>query len=166
MNLGINNFEIIEGETSFDITQYVTPNTSYESGAINSNCFGFCIVSKSNNSIENSSDENNLRLTFNPLSVTTVPKSGDLAFFIMDKDVIELDNTISNRKGDAGHVAIFIIKDKSGEPYYLNRKTLGMPVTKNTQKELNEYFKNFQERNKKYYKQLPMLNNEPIYYKK
>jgi hypothetical protein len=71
---------------------------------------------------------------------------------------------MTHKKGTPGHVAIFIIKDKAGHPYYLHRMTLGEKVTLNTKRQINEYFQDYVKRNKTLFKQLPDLESEPIYY--
>ena len=132
------------GLTSYDITKVVTPNTNYEGTVEKSNCHGFvcnAILGGIEEQIgaQDEQFKNFLKL-FDKIKDSESPKTGDLAVFYLIKDYIVEGLTVS--KNDAMHTAIFIIKDRNGNVYLLNRtntnETVKISTIKDVIKKYNE----------------------------
>ena len=173
LQLGISmeqfNKDFESGKSSYDITKFVTPNKEYDPLSENSNCFGFVLFA-GNMTI------NEEKGVFEQLNMTKKVKdngeivSGDIAIFTMSDDIFSKDGQKIFPKGFGGHSAIFVIKDRSGKSYFINRLYEGEKVTLNSLEEINKYFKDnkpkIYNKYKNIYKNIPDLNSMPEYYSK
>lgn len=151
---------------SFDITDFVLKNNSFDDGFASSNCHGFVSYAALN---EGGEEQMVSQVNINGLQARENPKTGDIAVFYMtgqyqykgQSEPVDATNV-------QGHSAIFILNNHSGEAQYLNRINTGKPVTINTNSQIVNYFAN---PNNFYgggnaYTILPKLNPSPIFFRK
>jgi hypothetical protein len=153
----LDGFEVIAGETMFDITSFALNSTDFDGSFTGSNCHGFVCTATGNSDSEGQVAGNNLLDNLGNPTETTDPKTGDVAVFETEGTINGVDLT-----GDPAHSAIFLLNNQAGEPQYLNRLNTGRPVTVNTKSQINAFFGGMA---KKYNLPVRVVSN-PKYYKK
>ena len=157
------------GLTSYDIILTVTPNTNYEGTVEKSNCHGFVYnaILGGTEILSGLDPEGELYKNF--LSeYSNTPNSGDLAIFYLSAPWRAEPKNKDSEKGIniPQHFAIFIIKDRKGNPYFLNRLDNRTIVTCNDLSQINKYNKERAQRVKDITGSEPQIMDNPIYYKK
>gem|GEM_PF-3029504 len=160
----VNEYSVIPGETNFDITNFVIQNSNFDANFTNSNCFGFVNMAITPGAGESQMDYVSLSKKIS--SETSNPISGDIALFDLSDDLIfKEDNTTIAKKGDIGHAAIYVIADRSGNKYFLNRVNTYEKVTIMKDSQISGFFRNIINRYKDMYlKEVSIYG--PRYYKK
>jgi len=153
----LDGFEVVGNETSFDITSFALKNTNFDGSSTGSNCHGFVSCATGNSENENMVVGNQLLNSLGNPAETTDPKTGDIAVFETQGSIGGIDLT-----GDPAHSAIFLLNNQAGQAQFLNRLNTNLPVTVNTQSQINAFFGSMVKRNN-----LPVsVAPNPKFYKK
>lgn len=148
---------------SFNITDFVLKNNSFDADFTGSNCHGFVGFATGNTSTEEQIAGQDLMSTLGSPSQVSTPHTGDVAVFPLNGDLTQKDGTITLSKGDPAHSAIFILKNQAGESQYLNRINTGQLVTINSGTQIINYFNNASQQYAPYVRNMPSIVPNPIY---
>jgi hypothetical protein len=162
----MSDFRVVGGETTFDVTGLVTPNTEYDPSSNFSNCHGFVAVATGKVVPEDQLVGAMLSSSLGNPSAVNGPMMGDIGIFtttgLYGDPMSARDVT-----GEPGHSAIYVIENQSGEPQFLNRPNTGLSVTISTQTEISSYFTNLANRGREIVPgwHIPELSATPNYYR-
>ncbi len=159
MALGINNFEINIGETVFDITNYVIANTNFDESYSGSNCHGFVLFAIGKSEQEEQKEGYYMKEILT--NITENPRTGDIGVFEISESFNFGGRIVP--KGEPAHSGIYILRDNSGNIYFLNRLNTGEKVSIKTQSEINLYYKDVVKK----YKDIGIetnINENPLFY--
>jgi hypothetical protein len=162
----MSDFKVVGGQTTFDVTQLVTPYTDYDPSADESkNCHGFVAAAVFNKTPERGMGDVgaiSLRELLSSTASVNSPQTGDIAVFTMEGSLGSGGNA-QDFTGRAGHSAVFVITNAAGEPQFLNRLNTGLPVGISTQSEIRAFFSNESARLKINWGNSPVLSGTPDY---
>jgi hypothetical protein len=121
-------YEVVAGQTTFNISSHVLKNTQFDPLQTNSNCFGFVAVATGAISTETQVQGMGFMSTAINSTETDVPHTGDVAIWHYAGD-IDGAGELGQINGTPAHAAIFVLSNRAGEPQFLNRSTEGAPVS-------------------------------------
>lgn len=159
----IGNYKVLEGETKFDITNFVISNSNFNAEYTGSNCHGF-VSFVIDDKAETESQVQGQDILEKLGKTTQTPKTGNIAIFTNKTDWTIDEFTISKYVPE--HSAIYILKNQAGEEQYLNRLNIGLPVTKKTSSQIIQYFNDITTERRKNYPDFPYMEEKPTYYEK
>lgn len=149
----------------FDITDYVPIRMDFNpAGSPSKNCHGFTSYASGVTEYEGSPE----KLDIAGRTPLTSPHTGNWAVFYESGYYQYEGDAPHGVTGAQGHSAIFILRDHSGEAYYLNRINTGEPVSLNSESEIRAFFSNHENVQKRLPGKLihfPELLPTPKYYK-
>jgi len=136
LNNNIDEYQVKEGESNFDITNFVLKNKNFEDDPTNLNCFSSVLygsgIFDEEIHIHGGYHFSEILEKDYSLKKTMVMNSGDIASWV-DPDNI------------TWHAAIYIISDAAGTKYYIGRPGENQLVKLQDSKDILKLYKNFQE---------------------
>lgn len=146
---------------SFNITNFVVSNNSFDPNFTGSNCHGFVTFATGNTQVEGQLGGNELLTTIGNPQFSSSPITGNVAVWPTQGQVDGVDLS-----GQPAHSAIFILNNQAGESQYLQRLGTNHPVSIGTGQQITSFYKNLvNEFQTKYNVTMPTMGNHPQYYK-
>ncbi|HSW55463.1 MAG TPA: hypothetical protein VLH59_10250 [Ignavibacteriaceae bacterium] len=149
---------------TFDITSYAIANQIFQSSNTNSNCFGFAITAIGKSTTESQAQGVDFLSSIGNPSSTNNPQTGDLTVWSYTGNISgSKSEGLEPIQGTPAHTGIFILNNQAGQSQFLNRMTLGAPVSINTNSDINKTYSSLVTRAKEYGFNLPGISSAVFY---
>lgn len=138
-----NGYDLSQGanEFSFNITSLVYKNSTVDPNNKNSNCFGFVLASNGtiNPEIQSQGMEFMSQGGFGTNNQTAQGKTGDVAVWNYSGNMTGVGD-LGNIQNTPAHAGLFLLTNRAGENMFLNRSTLGAPISVSTNSQVNSSY--------------------------
>lgn len=131
-------FEVVAGETSFNITDFVFANgqnTAFSIDPANMNCFSSCLVAtgvvNQETQVQGGFHFTEQTQEMFGFETQSSPQTGTMQTWV-------------DRSGVTNHSAIYVIQNQAGDQYFVGRQGLNAPVTMQTRSILITIYPGFQ----------------------